>query len=69
MALGHLDLPGNLVCQNYPKNRNASFILYNCMYWYQIPSGKKKKNLCNDTSSWITHFHKDSLPLLRIISN
>lgn len=41
MVLGHLDLPGNLVCQNYPKNRNTSFILYNCMHWYQISSGKK----------------------------
>lgn len=66
MALGHLDLPGNLVCQNCPKNRNTSFILYNCMHWYQISSGKK---LCNDTLRWILHFHKGSLPLLRIISN
>lgn len=67
MALGHLDLLRNLVCQNYPKNRNTSFILYNCMHWYQIHQGKKQ--LCNDTLSRILHFHKDSLPLLRIISS
>lgn len=56
MALGPLDLPGNLVCQHYPKNRNTSFILYNCTHRCRISA---EKNLNNYIVSWILHLHKD----------
>lgn len=56
MVLGPLDLPGNLVCQHYPKNMNTSFILYNCTH---VQNFSRKKNLYNYIVSQLLHLNTD----------